>query len=84
MLKKDLVWWEDGVMSLEEGEGESFSGELVAWGIDIDEENWRILMCTTSACAKANWVWRASIWCCNDDIAPTQPYTGSRTLAFAS
>lgn len=79
--KRDLAW--EG-MNLEEAAaaGVKFSGELVP-ALEV-ETNWRILMWTTSACASANWVWRESICCCNDEMAPTHPYTGSRTLAFAS
>lgn len=77
MPKRDLVgvrdWWcRDG--------GEMFSGD---WLTGL-EEKWRIRMWTTSACDTANCAWSTSICCCRDDIAPTQPYTGSLILAFAS
>jgi hypothetical protein len=37
------------------------------------DDNWCIFMCTTSACACANWVWRTSTCCCREDMAPTHP-----------
>lgn len=45
---------------------------------------WRTLRCTASAWATANWVCSTSICCWREEMAPTHPYTGSLTLAFAS
>uniref|UniRef100_A0A0A9E0D7 Secreted protein n=1 Tax=Arundo donax TaxID=35708 RepID=A0A0A9E0D7_ARUDO len=43
-----------------------------------------MLSLTISACASASCAWRVSTCCCSDVMAPTQPYTGSLTRAFAS
>ncbi|XP_051142805.1 histone H3.2-like, partial [Andrographis paniculata] len=43
-----------------------------------------VRMWRTSACATASCPCRASTCCCKDEMAPTQPYTGSLTLALAS
>lgn len=45
---------------------------------------WRTFRWTTSAWARANWVCSTSICFWREEMVPTHPYTGSRTLALAS